>query len=468
MSVFAQIKELKTARKYNDAWQLGYSELQHDPNNKFLITSLYYVAYQAIKDIALIVEKRENNYLNDSEREAINYWLANLRDLNLVKSEVDIEFKFLLILFKTKIKQVTKELVEFILVSGSKLFNEEDLKPYPLDKGEVPSLVLWFAREVVKYASNYPKEVNGQKVYAFARYALSNAFDANSKGKFWLTYDLVSFFLAYSQFDRARECALQVLRNKKSEGWAWKTLGDTFLNEPSKAVKLYAKAILLAHDDTYKLSALKNLLSIKASDNDKTAARLLVNEIIRIYESNSWRLKEEILYFTRFAWFEREDDASLLMDKLKAWAVDAELLGVEKLTVAFGIVSDNHKSGKKVYVYLNKHTQLLVDKSLFFKGQLPKVGVCLELTGDFSNGKPFIIKANIVEHIEVEGCESYIGRLRLTGSADRRLGFVDDIFIPPHLLGNYSDGEQVSGITITAFDKKKNRYGKKAITINAA
>ena len=297
---------------------------------------------------------------------------------------------------------MTRALVDFILVSGSALFDKDDHKPYPLEKGEVPSMVLWLARQVVQYASANPTEVNARRVNAFARYALIKAYDGNSKGKLWLTYDLVPFYLTFSEIERARDCARKVLRQKKNESWAWNALGETYRDEPNNACKLYAKAISLAHEDTYKLPALKSLLSIKASEDDRISAALLLNEFIRIYETNGWVVKEEVLELTRMPWFERKDDPSALMQIAREWAVDAERLCVENLSTSYGVVSDKHKSGKKVYVYVDKDSQLLAEKSLFPKHQLPSVGTFLKLAGDFSNQRPLVIKVEVIDKIDIK------------------------------------------------------------------
>ena len=96
MNIFEQIKELKAERKYREAWQVGSNGLQQDANNSFLITSLYYVAYQAIKDIALTVEQRENTFLSDFEREELDFWIGAIKSLNLADLDSDIQLKFLL------------------------------------------------------------------------------------------------------------------------------------------------------------------------------------------------------------------------------------------------------------------------------------------------------------------------------------------------------------------------------------
>ena len=467
MSIFQKIRELKEKRNYREAWKEGSEHLQQDSNNSYLITSLYHVAYQAIKDIALKVEQRENTYLSEFEREEIDFWVDAIQQLNLGNLNSDTQLKFLLLLFKTKIKVVTRALVNFILVGGSSLFDEDDHKPYALEKGEVPSLVLWLARSVVQYASEYPNQVNAARVNAFARYALTKALDGNSKGKLWLTYDLVAFYLTFSDIDRARDCARQVLRQKKNDGWAWNALGETYREDPEKSLKLYAKAILLAHEDTYKLAALKNMLTIKVADDDKAPALLILNEIIRIYETSNWSLKEDVLKFTRMPWFARKNEPDTLMRLVREWAIGAESLCVENLSTLFGVVSDTHKSGRKVYVYIEKGHELLVERSLFPQQRLPLAGTFLKLDGDFSNNSSLVIKVDLIDKLEIRDVGSFSGNIRISGTADRQLGFVDDVFVPPHLIKNIDHGANVAGLTILAFDKKKNKYGKKAITIQA-
>ncbi|WP_417438955.1 DUF7017 domain-containing protein [Idiomarina sp.] len=465
MTVFDDIRTLKGEGKYLDAWSLGQKAFQDDPDNKFLLMSLYWIAYAALKDLTGSVAKRENVFLTDSERDQCNHWCGVIRRLNIAQADTDIEFKYLFILFKN-ISTVTAELVNFVLDSGSRIFDENDHVPYKTEQGEVPSLVLWLARKVVTFVALNPNLSDVQRAHAFANYALKKTEDSD-KGKLWLIYDLVSFYVEFGQIEKARDCARKVLREKKADGWAWNALGETYIHEPGNALKLYAKAILLSHDEKFRLKSLKNALALKAKDDDKTDALLLLNEIIRIYESSGWNLKEEVLEYTRASWFVRNEDTQALWPKLKQWSVDAENLCLDSITSANGVVTDKHRFGKKVFVYLNRHSQVWVERSLFPNGKLPENGTYLKLFGDFSAGTPLIVRTEPVSLAVVSDVEGYEGSLRVVGASERKLGFVEDVFVPPHLLSDVSDGDSVQGLAIVAFDKKKQKYGKKAITIQA-
>jgi hypothetical protein len=53
---------------------------------------------------------------------------------------------------------------------------------------------------------------------------------------------------------------------------------------------------------------------------------------------------------------------------------------------------------------------------------------------------------------------------RQTGRS-KGFGFVDDIFVPPSLISTKNDGDEVTVIAIYAFNKAKEKYGWKAISI---
>ncbi len=49
MSIFDDIRELKSNNNLEGAWQAGYQVLQQDKHNEFLKTSLFWVIYAALK-----------------------------------------------------------------------------------------------------------------------------------------------------------------------------------------------------------------------------------------------------------------------------------------------------------------------------------------------------------------------------------------------------------------------------------
>jgi hypothetical protein len=63
---------------------------------------------------------------------------------------------------------------------------------------------------------------------------------------------------------------------------------------------------------------------------------------------------------------------------------------------------------------------------------------------------------------KLPGLEAYGGILRGT---DREFGFVEDTFVPPGLMNPMLEGNLVQGVKIRSFDKSKNQYGWRAITL---
>lgn len=67
------------------------------------------------------------------------------------------------------------------------------------------------------------------------------------------------------------------------------------------------------------------------------------------------------------------------------------------------------------------------------------------------------------QHKTLAETKTFQGKLHLT---PQRYGFVEDIYVPAHLLGAYQNGDTISGTAIKRFDKKKKQWGFAAIRLN--
>lgn len=463
MSIFDDIRGLKERHQYDEAWKICSQAQEADPSNIFLTTSLYWIAYAAIKDITEKAAMRSDIYLTGTEESRIDQWMAEINRLSLLEKNTDLQFTYLFVLFK-KIKCVTSELARFVTTNGSAVFSERDHEPFLTGEGESPSLVLWLARTIVSYA-NSDADANYKRVHALALYALNNARDSH-KGKLWLKKDLIAFYMLLGLTDKARSYALDVLKVKKSEGWAWYELAETYASEPTSAAKLYAKSILLSREDSFKLPALKGLLRLKAMESEKWLANLLINKIISVYESNGWPLKEDVLDYKEASWFLPSSDNSGLKNYMEELAEGAESLAIANLEVRKGIVSGVHLSGRQIFIYVERNIQVKLEKGVFIDKKLPEIGAFVEMSGDFTSKRPFIISAKPTDFAKLDDIGCYAGNVKLAGSPDKPLGFVNDIFVPAHLLTSLKHNDEVSGMYLIAFDKKKERYGKKAFILS--
>lgn len=128
-----------------------------------------------------------------------------------------------------------------------------------------------------------------------------------------------------------------------------------------------------------------------------------------------------------------------------------------------GIVQSIHVSEKGANIYVSRDLTLSARKSLFPNRTIPVPGTPLKILCDLSLDKPEVVTVRLCEYFDSPDVRSFDGTLSVT---EKGFGFVDgDIFVQASLATTLPNGSETTGIAVVSFDKAKNRYGWKAITL---
>ena len=227
----------------------------------------------------------------------------------------------------------------------------------------------------------------------------------------WLDYDEAKLLIVAGRNEEARKLIIPILKRKKSEPWAWGALAASYRKEDdNKAITLFSKGIICAHDEKFSLKLLKGIAPLLAKAGFDQEASMCVIRLLNWYESNGYKIKPDLESLANQPWFNSSVDVTSLnafFEEKSAQALNL-LNGPTKKKV--GLVMSLHKSGK----------------------------------------------ANI------PGVEVIEGNLRLS---DKGFGFVDDTFISPDLLEPDMDGQHLKVMRVKGFDKKKNQPGWRAVKV---
>lgn len=460
-TVFSQIKELKLQGRYVDAWNLGYQAFQNEPQNTYLRTSLFWVCYAAIKSIQEPILNRQNKAPNPQEQQTVNGWINCISYLNLPMPSEELDFRFFN-LFKG-CGQHYETYVQMILFYGTNLFKQDDLLPYKTEKGEVPSLVVKLVRQVAKGWMMHHQhwQLNFDGVLSLLQFAMDHAKDKN---KIWLHFDKSKCLVLAGRYDQAREEALLVLNKKKSESWAWGALADTYFHSDKEAaIACYAKGIMEAHEPAFSIPMYFSLAQLLAQKNNFNLASASVSKLIEVYQTHGWKLKSEHEDLVQQTWFDASVLEGLNFDQeVKKLAKKAQeyVYGETNLTV--GIVDSHHRSGKGFSVYIDVNKRYNARGGLFFGKGLPKVGTWVEVKYAINNGVEEVIEVHSIEPQTSDKVQNDSGVLK---KADKGFGFVNDAFIPPYLLHEVSDGEQIKVVKIWDIAPKKTSPSWRVIIV---
>lgn len=462
MSIFADIRELKSRNDLEGAWQCGWQALQNDKNNEFLKTSMFWVAYAALKAQMEPIKSRPVITPRPPEQQEIDLWASRISALELVLPSENIDFRLWNLFARTG--KFCEPICSYILRSGRKIFSSEDHKPYATDKGESPSTVLKLARMVAACYLMNPQTSNlsASRVVALINYAEEAAEDS-AAGKIWLAYDKAKIFLQAGDAGRAREAFLAVLQRKRSEPWAWFGLASTYTEEPHIAIKLLASGLTFAHDPKFSVPGLVDIAARFSETGEYQNASQALSRLMAIYTENAWPPKDSVVTLMSSSWYDAAIDWSDYDSIIHNLAEGADQYTVGKPQHYLGIVQNIHASEKGANIYVSRDLTLSARKSLFPNRTIPAPGTPLKVLCDLAQDKPEVVAVELSEHFDSPDVRFFDGTLRVT---DKGFGFVNgEIFIQASLASKLPNETETTGVAVASFDKTKNRYGWKAITL---
>ncbi len=192
------------------------------------------------------------------------------------------------------------------------------------------------------------------------------------------------------------------------------------------------------------------------------ASKALV-KLTKIYSNNGWPLKDSIVELTSSAWFDASLDTSDLDAHVEELAIDANQYAMVKPTYLSGVLLSVHESGKGATIYIHRDLKFSARKAVFEYRKIPKPGTFVKIFCDMGSESPDVVSVENIQMIETQDIRSFKGSLKVS---EKGFGFVNgEIFVPPGLAEGVQRDAGVAGAAVMSFDKTKNKYGWKAISL---
>jgi len=465
MSAFDEIREHKSRYDFEGAWQVGLKALESEPSNEFMKTSLFWVIYAALKPLLEPIKSREKKAPLPHEQAKIDLWASRLTTLQLALPSDNIDFRLWNLFGATG--KFCEPLCAFILQSGRKLYTQSDHKPFVSEKGESPSVVMKLARMV---AANFLMKgaaslLPANRVTGFLKYADAHAEDSPEQ-KVWLEWDKARIYFTVEEFSRARDSYLSVLKKKRREPWAWFGLAKTYADEPEKAICLIAAGLTYAHDPKFSIPGLVEIAELFAETGAYENASKALVKLLAIYSQNNWAPKDNIVKLTSYSWYDAAIDTSDFDAVLKKLAENASLYTVAKPGHYQGVLQSVHASNKGANIYIARDLVISARKAVFPGRQIPLPGTFVKVLCDMDAEEKEIISAEIIQEFSSADICTFNGPLTVN---EKGFGFVNrEIFVPAALIANVQPDSHVTGMAVMSFDKVKNKYSWKAVTLRAS
>tara|TARA_R110001592_G_scaffold302869_3_gene574877 strand:- start:26876 stop:28294 length:1419 start_codon:yes stop_codon:yes gene_type:complete len=463
--LFKVVNRLRKEGKLQEAWDVGCSGVQNSPQDSYLKGAFFWVCYDFLKIVHADIKNRAEKTGKDlsptqSELDRINFLTDWIIWLNIPPG--GFEYRSLLLVFQRYLDVIPK-LVIVLANHFDSLFEPGDEQPFKNEKGESPSLMLKFARSLAKawLAYREVQDISLDYVITILEKVRVNAQDVQHL--MWLDYDEAKLLIVAGRNEEARKLIIPILKRKKSEPWAWGALAASYRKEDdNKAITLFSKGIICAHDEKFSLKLLKGIAPLLAKAGFDQEASMCVIRLLNWYESNGYKIKPDLESLANQPWFNSSVDVTSLnafFEEKSAQALNL-LNGPTKKKV--GLVMSLHKSGKGLHLYLSETESVSVPLFCFGKHSNPKEGDYVQIEVPINDEEDRIISATIIKDANIPGVEVIEGNLRLS---DKGFGFVDDTFISPDLLEPDMDGQHLKVMRVKGFDKKKNQPGWRAVKV---
>lgn len=228
---------------------------------------------------------------------------------------------------------------------------------------------------------------------------------------------------------------------------------------------MFAKGIGCAVNDQFAIPLLKGITPLLMTQGKTREGSLFIKQLVHIYQSQGWVLKQNIVELTQDSSYEQSVDLAELQTVITQLSAKALTYLHGPTRQCVGVVERCHQSGKGFDVYLSQRETLSVRLGLHQQAsgqrKLPSPGDYVTLTlAEPDPGCFEVVTSGNSEPVDIDGVETLTGILRVN---PKGFGFVEDTFVPPFLLPKGMDGQRVTVIRIKSVDRKKQTIGWKAI-----
>jgi len=500
LSTFKEIKELRTSGKLEEAYQKASDWLESDEDSEWAKRSMGFVLIDFLK-----IEAKEKNIdaFRDRLQELINIGFSEEDNIILE----NIAWAVGQLIFKLrKDNGIPNSTYLQIFQDISSITFPAPLKGYSfLFKAfhkvfkETPNyvgFVNWWDISNFSKTDFEKEEYNGKKIMsigeqayiAYSKTLLSKLSFTQSATEYnahiqqvrdfipkieqiALSYPELQYpgyyhgklLLALGATDEALSVFLPFAKKQNKQFWVWDLLGDFFKDDIEKQTACYCQSLLCHSPAEFFVNVREKLTKCLIAQNEYECAKYEIIEVLKLREAQGWKISNKIQDWQKEMWFLNAQSISSNSSFYKQNSRLANSLLYKEIPKKIAVID-----------YINKPKGIanwLIGKNKkgFFRYKnfihTLRIGDLVELQLESDSNK--ILTARISTDINSELKKEFNGFIRLHNSG--RFGFVDDIYISNSIRGfkSLKEDDYLVGIAILSFDKKKDRFGWKAIRLDA-
>ena len=360
-------------------------------------------------------------------------------------------------------------LYQYVLQLDFSTFEKEDykVKKYTGRDGLVhdwPSLVI---RILKKSLDSLNTKVDKEDIISIRDLAVEHMARLEEDTIF-LKWSIAKANLIVHEFDKAQVLIADLLQAKPNEFWLWNGLAKTARNNQAFALACYCKSLLCKSDLKFNGEAKAGIIQSLVELKQYSEASAELRELVDFKTNNDQKISQQLNSYLRAEWY-NPDAKKLSKDFYKEHSKAAVEFLCQSLPESIGVVNYVAKDQHKAFIVLDG--DILVNYQYDGQNPLHEMDVVSVSYTEYKNRDGEMrLKVASCRKIDQEAPVSLVKTFNETikviqsGLAFTKNG---NILIENKLVqqSNLVSDDIVEGIAVRSFNKKKNCWGWKAISI---
>ena len=289
---------------------------------------------------------------------------------------------------------------------------------------------------------------------------------SNHKDYQYPIYYKVKLMHAIGERSQAIDSFIPFAKKKKNDFWVWDLLSDCFEDGVEEKLACLCKAVTLNSNEDFLINVRTKLAQILIKKSMFAEAKYEIEKSTKVKISKGWPISNQIKQWQNAEWYINAPNINSNSAFYNNITNIADHILYSDLPEQLIVIEFVNKNKNMVNFIKNKTINGFFNYKNIIKR--PKIGEVYNVRLESKkNDKFYTIYSCTKEddNITHEALKDFCGEVNIINNSN--IGFVDNIFISTNLIQekNISNNQIVNGKAIISFDKKKNKWGWKAINI---
>jgi hypothetical protein len=267
--------------------------------------------------------------------------------------------------------------------------------------------------------------------------------------------------------EQALKAFLPFAKQKKNDFWVWDLMADIYKDDPEIQFACYCKSLSCRIPSEFLVKTRYKFAQLLIPRGMFAEARFEIDKIIQDREKQGWKVTSNLLNLQNADWYKNATLKSSNLDLYKTYLSKAESLlytnDPEKSILVTSVNSEKHMLN---YAVTRSKIGFMNYEGLINNPQPGQIYSVRFQKIDPDSGFSKVNTIRISESLQHEMLRFHEGKIKMKEGAT--FAFVEDYFIGPELVNqfNLKDGDFISFKAMLSFNKKKNEWGWKVISIS--